>query len=85
MVPLAQWFRGPLQSLAQDLLSEERLRAGGILNPQPVRRLLDAHLLGRRSYYDQLFAIMIFQLWQAAYLDGWAARRREVMAEVDRG
>lgn len=83
-VPLAQWFRGPLQSLAQDLLSEQRLRAGGILNPQPVRRLLDAHLLGRRSYYDQLFAIMMFQLWQVVYLDDWASRRRAVMAEIDR-
>ncbi|MBI4172792.1 MAG: asparagine synthetase B [Actinobacteria bacterium] len=84
-VPLAQWFRGPLRSLAQDLLSESRLRAGGLLNPAPVRRLLDSHLSGRRSYYDQLFALIVFQLWQSAYLEGWAARRRQVMAEVDGG
>ena len=84
-VPLTQWFRGPLRSLAEDLLSEGRLSAGGLLNPAPVRRLLDAHLEGRRSYDDQLFAIMVFQLWHAQYLDGWAARRRQVMAEVERG
>ncbi len=84
-VPLTQWFRGPLRSLAQDLLSESRLGAGGVLNPQPVGRLLEAHLAGSRSYDDQLFALMVFQLWQAAYLDGWPARRRAVMAEVDRG
>ncbi len=84
-VPLTRWFRGALKSLAEDLLSESRLRAGGVLNPQPVRRLLDSHILGRRSYDDQLFAIIVFQLWQAAYLDGWAERRRRVMAEVDRG
>jgi len=83
-VPLAQWFRGPLRDLAQDLLSESRLRTGGLLNPAPVRRLLDSHLLGRRSYYDQIFALMIFQLWQVTYLDDWPARRRAVMAEVDR-
>jgi len=84
-VPLSRWFRGPLKSLAQDLLSEARLRAGGLLNPVPVQRLLQAHFAGARSYDDQLFALMVLQLWQAQYLDGWAARRREVMAEVDRG
>ncbi len=83
MVPLAQWFRGPLHGLAEDLLSEERVRAGGILNPRAVRRLLDSHLVGPRSYYDQLFALIVFQLWQAAYLDDWAERRRRIMAEVD--
>jgi asparagine synthase (glutamine-hydrolysing) len=83
MVPLAQWFRGPLRTLALDLLHDKRLDAGGVLNPVGVGRLLQAHLQGRRSYYDQLFALIVFQLWQAAYLDGWAARRRQIMAEVD--
>jgi len=85
MVPLTQWFRGPLRSLALDLLSESRLRAGGVFSPPAVRRLLDVHTEGRRSYYDQLFAIIMFQLWQAAYQDDWPARQRQVMAEVDRG
>jgi asparagine synthase (glutamine-hydrolysing) len=85
MVPLAQWFRGPLRSLALDLLSESRLRAGGVFSPPAVRRLLDVHTEGRRSYYDQLFAIIMFQLWQAAYQDDWPARQRQVMAEADRG
>ena len=84
-VPLSRWFRGPLKSLAQDLLSEARLRAGGLLNPVPVQRLLQAHFAGVRSYDDQLFALMVLQLWQAQYLDDWAARRRAVMDEVDRG
>jgi asparagine synthase (glutamine-hydrolysing) len=84
-VPLAQWFRGPLKGLALDLLGEEGARAGGVLNPVAVRRLLDAHLGGSRSYFDQLFALIVFQLWRAAYQDGWPARRRAVMAEVDRG
>ena len=84
MVPLTQWFRGPLKTLALDLLADDRLRAGGVLNPGPVRRLVEAHLAGSSSYHDQLFALIVFQLWQAAYLDGWAARRRQVMAEVDR-
>ncbi|MBI4589252.1 MAG: asparagine synthase (glutamine-hydrolyzing) [Candidatus Rokubacteria bacterium] len=83
-VPLTQWFRGPLKTLALDLLGEERLRAG-VLDPRAVGVLLRAHLEGPRSYFDQLFALVVFQLWQATYLDGWAARRRQVMAEVDRG
>lgn len=61
------------------------MSAGGLLNPAPIRGLLEAHFAGSRSYFDQLFALVVFQLWQAAYLDGWPARRRQVMAEVDRG
>jgi len=84
-VPLTQWFRGPLRTLALDLLGEKRLSAGGLLNPAPIRGLLEAHFAGSRSYFDQLFALVVFRLWQDAYLDGWPARRRQVMAEVDRG
>ncbi len=84
-VPLTRWFRGPLLPLARDLLAEGRVRAGGLLNFGPVARLLEHHLGGRRAYDDQLFALIVLQLWQAAYLDEWPARRRQVMAEVDRG
>lgn len=83
-VPLTQWFRGPLRRLALDLLEEERLRAGGVLDPAPVRHLLHSHLEGSRSYYDQLFALIVFQLWERVYLGGWAAHRRQVMEEVVR-
>jgi asparagine synthase (glutamine-hydrolysing) len=81
-LPLAVWFKGPLSRLTQDLLSEARIKQRGYLNPVPVRNLLEQHMSGTRSYFDQIFALLVFELWQQAYLDDWAARREAVFREV---
>src|SRR2546430_17043260 len=36
-VPFAKWLKGDLRPLARDLLSPERLRRGGLFNPEYVR------------------------------------------------
>ena len=35
-LPIGQWLRGPLRPWAEELLSERRLAAGGLLNPAPI-------------------------------------------------
>ena len=37
-IPLGEWLRGPLREWAETLLSEKRLRDGGLLSVQDVRR-----------------------------------------------
>ncbi len=83
-VPLARWLRGPLAALAADLLSESTIRRRGLLAVAPVRRLIEEHTAGRRNHADRLFALMVLELWQQAYADGFAARRAAVLADVDR-
>jgi asparagine synthase (glutamine-hydrolysing) len=84
-VPLATWFRGALSGLAADLLSEARLGRRGLIEWAPVRRLIDEHRSGRRNHADRLFALMVLELWQAAFWDQWAARRAAAFADVDAG
>ncbi len=84
-VPLATWLRGALAELAADLLSEGRMRRRGLIEWAPVRRLIDEHGSGRRNHADRLFALMVLELWQAAFWDQWAARRAAVFADVDAG
>jgi asparagine synthase (glutamine-hydrolysing) len=84
-LPLARWFRGPLRSLAEDLLGEARLRQAGLVDAAAARGLLAEHLRGRRGHEDALFALVVLELWRAQYLEGWAERRRQVMAGVERG
>jgi len=81
-LPLASWFKGPLRGLVLDLLSEERLKRRGYLNPLPVQQLLTEHLSGTRSYFDQIFSLLVFELWHQAYLDEWAGRQAAILREV---
>lgn len=69
-VPIDAWLRGALRPWAEDLLSEERLRAEGFFDPGPIRRALSEHLSGAHNRQSQLWNVLMFQAW----LDG-ASRR----------
>jgi asparagine synthase (glutamine-hydrolysing) len=84
-VPLATWLRGPLAEMSLELLSETRLRQRGLVATEPVSRLIHEHRSGRRNHADRLFALMVLELWQQAFWDGWPARRAAVLAQVEAG
>jgi asparagine synthase (glutamine-hydrolysing) len=62
-VPLAGWFRGELRDFARDVLTDPRARHRGIVRPEAVSRLFDAHLEGSRDHSARLWALMLFELW----------------------
>jgi asparagine synthase (glutamine-hydrolysing) len=63
MLPLARWLREDLREMSQDLLSEETIRRRGYVNPAYVQWLLAEHHSGRRNFMDQLYALMVLELW----------------------
>ncbi|WP_370262362.1 asparagine synthase (glutamine-hydrolyzing) [Limnobacter sp.] len=65
-VPLAAWLRGPLRQWAEDLLSESRLRDGGLLDARPVRTLWQEHLSGQFDRSSYLWNVLMFQAWRSA-------------------
>jgi asparagine synthase (glutamine-hydrolysing) len=62
-VPIDRWLREGLKPLATELLSAERLRARGILDPAAVERRLRAHLNGDADHGLQLYSLMSLELW----------------------
>ena len=64
-VPIDAWLAGPLREWACDLVSEERLRRQGYLEPALVQRMLHEHLSGRISRSAQLWNVLMFQAWLA--------------------
>jgi hypothetical protein len=39
------------------------------LNPTAVRQLVDEHLSGRRDYGQELWLLLIFELWHRNFLE----------------
>jgi asparagine synthase (glutamine-hydrolysing) len=68
-VPFAKWLKGDLRPLARDLLSPERLRRGGLFNPDYVARLQDEHERGVANHRKLLWTLLSFELWRESFVE----------------
>jgi asparagine synthase (glutamine-hydrolysing) len=66
-VPIAKWAKGPLKELFGDLLSPDRIRREGILNPEYLTSLLKDHLMNKRDNRKQLWTLLVWELWLNRY------------------
>jgi asparagine synthase (glutamine-hydrolysing) len=73
-VPIAQWLRGPLRPMLEAILDPERLRRTGLLDPEPVARLVSEHVRHQRDHRKVLWTLLTFELWREAYLPGMSWR-----------
>lgn len=62
-IPIGEWLRGPLRSLAFDVLSPQRLKREGLVRPEVVTRLLEEHDRGVADHRKQLWTLLAFHLW----------------------
>ena len=67
-VPTGAWLREELRELVSDMLTSDRLQRQGIFDPTYVSLLLRRHLDGLANYAKELWTLLMFQLWAAAYL-----------------
>jgi len=67
--PMGAWLRKDLQPLVSDLLSENQICRRGICNWPVIQRLIADHRAERADYSDQLFALVVFELWCRTFLD----------------
>lgn len=63
MVPMARWLREDLREMVHDLLTDDVIRDRGYVKPAYVRWLLEQHESGRRNFSDQLYALIVLELW----------------------
>jgi asparagine synthase (glutamine-hydrolysing) len=66
-VPIAKWVKGPLKELFGDLLSPDRIKREGFLNPEYVTTLLQDHLVNKKDNRKQLWTLLIWELWVNRY------------------
>lgn len=62
-IPIGQWLRGALRPWAEEMLDERRLRADGLLRPEPIRQAWSEHLNGGRDHESRLWNVLMLQAW----------------------
>jgi asparagine synthase (glutamine-hydrolysing) len=74
-VPLEHWFRNELREMTTDLLLDPRALQRGYFRPATVRRLIDEHVRGIRNWHEQLWNLVMLELWHRMFLDARPAVR----------
>src|SRR6185437_1185276 len=68
-MPLTHWWKGELRDTLLPILLEPKTLQRGYLNPSAVRQLVNEHLSGRRDYGQELWLLLIFELWHRNFLE----------------
>ena len=68
-IPMKNWLKRELAPLMHDLLSPERVRRRGWVEPGVVAARIAAHTAGRENHAHLLFSLMVLERWAQAFLD----------------
>ena len=58
-----------LRDTVETFLSPEVIRKRGYFNPEYVAWLIREHRAGNRNFTDQLWALMVYEVWHRIYMD----------------
>jgi asparagine synthase (glutamine-hydrolysing) len=68
-VPLEYWFRHELKDMTRDVLLDSRARGRGYFDPKVVRRLIDEHVSSVHNWHDQLWNLLMLEMWHRTFID----------------
>jgi asparagine synthase (glutamine-hydrolysing) len=63
IAPLMVWFREDLKEQLRYYLSEKCLAVSGVFAPEPIIKLREDYLAGKKVNYQKLWQVVMFQLW----------------------
>lgn len=62
-IPVAEWLRGELRPLVEELCGETFVREQGFFDTTALRGLIDAHMHGQADHRKALWTLLVLQLW----------------------
>ena len=67
MIPLNRWISEEMNPLIEEYLSEDTIKKRGYFKPEGIRWLLEQHRLRKRNFADQIYALLILEVWHRNY------------------
>jgi len=68
-VPIDQWLAEDLRGLADDLLSEKRLKRQGLFDYRYMERIKRGYSSSPLFYARQLWSMLVFQIWHSIFIE----------------
>lgn len=69
IAPLMVWFKDDLKEQLKYYLSESALSKTGVFDHEPIIRMRDQYLAGRKVNYQKLWQVLMFQLWYNRWVE----------------
>ncbi|MEW5946244.1 MAG: asparagine synthase (glutamine-hydrolyzing) [bacterium] len=69
MLPLGLWLKNRLNDHLRDCLSPGVLAERGFFKPASVQRMIKLHRDGKRNFSEQLFLLLVFEMWHRIFVD----------------
>jgi asparagine synthase (glutamine-hydrolysing) len=73
-IPLADWFRGELREMVHDVLLSPQSLQRGYFQQSAVANMVEQHSIGVGDYAENLWDLLILELWHRTFIDGKACR-----------
>jgi asparagine synthase (glutamine-hydrolysing) len=68
IMPVNEWLVGSLKAYVQATLAPERLARHGLFRAATIRHMLDAHYSGTANLGNQIWNLLMLQLWWEEYV-----------------
>ena len=69
VMPAARWLRGELAPFVRAALDNRTFFARGWVRPEFVRRMLAEHFAGARDWGEQIWTLLVLEVWARLVLD----------------
>jgi asparagine synthase (glutamine-hydrolysing) len=67
-VPVGYWLKKDLKGMVDEYLSQDLLQTHGYFNYKAIRQMIEMHQTGKANYSSQIWALLIFQIWNQLYM-----------------
>ena len=68
-VPLSDWLKGELKTMASDSLFGKNAGVGHFFNNKALHSIWDQHQCGKRNYATILWSLFMFELWYQEFME----------------
>lgn len=68
-MPVGEWLRTDLRVFLEETLSSKASLGRGYFKPQAVKTMLGQHILRKKDYSFQLWALLMLELWHKRFID----------------